>query len=56
MTKSQVVWANSHDWFIASTHVEGNYYTVTVRGEACLGEPETIKFSDIKELKEWAGY
>lgn len=49
MTKEQIKWARSHDWYI-----QDNGDVVMVLDEY---EPNHIQiFSNFKLLREWAGY
>lgn len=49
MTKDQIVWAQSHDWY-----VQDNGEVVMVRDE--FDPDNTQIFSDFELLREWAGY
>ena len=60
MTASQVRWASQHDWFLSSKQTD-YVYTVIVTGyewSDMLKEyyPIPLQFTDINELKAWAGY
>lgn len=59
LTRKQVDWAKSHDWFLSSgLDVDGYYVTVIERygndQEGILGRHVT--FRDYNELRTWAGY
>ena len=62
MNTNQVEWASKHDWFISARYMRHcSLYIVTVRdyiADDILGQwvESTVKFSDIKQLKQWAGY
>ena len=59
LTRKQVDWARSHDWFLSSgLDVDGYYVTVVERygndSEGLLSRHTT--FRDYNELRAWAGY
>ena len=60
MTVSQVRWASQHDWFLSSKATSTGF-KVTVEDfvyRVTTGQYESAKtiFTDINELKAWAGY
>jgi len=61
MTKGQIAWAQSHDWYRGQfTSFHGNIRGVTVvdvvRDENGKVTEEEVAFTDIRKLREWAGY
>lgn len=59
LTRKQVDWAKSHDWFLSSgLDVDGYYVTVVERyGNDSAGVlSRHATFRDYNELRAWAGY
>jgi hypothetical protein len=55
MTKQDVKWAGTHDWFIGSEDAGSEGQCVYVRlADTCVEPLEC--FTSLKELTEWAGY
>lgn len=64
MNIKQVEWAQSHDWFVCSfkdtERAQDDQWLVTVETDQVDkdGEWSTDRqiFSDVKQLRDWAGY
>jgi hypothetical protein len=56
ITASDVRWAEMHDWFVSySLDFEGDT-VVTVEEIVSISESKLVKFKNMEELKNWAGY
>ena len=55
MTKQDVKWASTHDWFMSSFYDDVDGYCVYVRLDVADVEPLDC-FTCLESLKEWAGY
>ena len=51
MSKQNIRWAKTHDWFLDA--IGG---AVFVRDWTECGSPTIASFRDIEELRSWAGY
>ena len=58
MTRQQMQWAKQHDWFIKSEkHLNNGHITYSVFAhDGCKRHTPKKEFSNIDDLREWAGY
>lgn len=56
LTKSQVKWASSHDWFVSSQQLVGLDHTSNSFKVIVLDDGIELGFYNFDDLKSWAGY
>jgi hypothetical protein len=57
LTKSQVVWASKHDWYLGTSSLVTGQVCVLVRNDGYADEVLPILvYTDFQLLREWAGY
>lgn len=53
MTYNQIEWAKQHDWYVHYIREgDGSYTAIVYDSELQY----SVRFTDFKKLKEWAGY
>lgn len=53
MNTEQVSWAKSHDWYTGAIRNSDGAYTVLCY---CSEVQYSIRFTDYRKLRSWAGY
>lgn len=56
LTQSQVKWAKSHDWFIASNGNVQDGFSILVEDREAGKASTYARFRDFALLRAWAGY
>lgn len=55
---SAMRWCASHDWYLEAGILASGYYKIIVRDDEafCSADTPSISFTNLEQLKQWAGY